>query len=238
MTVVTAMKVEEIGEVNSLDQEKELLLTKLDNLINDLVNRRKVTPIQIFGPIAKYIEMCGDLQEEIVTLETFSRRDIYKYKKKINLLETRFEQNFKLNSLVLPVFIIYIGIILMVFIFTQKNVSEMINNLIGIDSSSRLATIGIVGALLYFSTEILEKIRKKELENKQLEVILNISIRLFIAVVVPLVLLVLFFKSDGTFAEVTVSPELLSFICGYSMTLVIDLMNKLVEKVSNMIRSL
>lgn len=37
-------------------------------------------------------------------------------------------------------------------------------------------------------------------------------------------------KPDGTIGEFTLSPEILSFGCGYSARLVVNIFNKLVEK--------
>ena len=48
----------------------------------------------------------------------------------------------------------------------------------------------------------------------------------------------LFFTEKGEIAKVRMSPELLSFACGYSAKLVMDIFNKLVEKGSKMIEAL
>ena len=54
--------------------------------------------------------------------------------------------------------------------------------------------------------------------------------RLAIAAVVPIVLVVHFFDNAGQLKKLQVGPELLSFTCGYSAKLVIDIFSKLVEK--------
>jgi len=49
---------------------------------------------------------------------------------------------------------------------------------------------------------------------------------------------VLFFTKEGTIADVKISPELLSFGCGYSAKLVVDLFNNIVEKGSKMVQAI
>jgi hypothetical protein len=43
-------------------------------------------------------------------------------------------------------------------------------------------------------------------------------------------LVILFFIKEGQLGERNISPELLSFACGYSAKLVVDFFNKIIEK--------
>src|SRR5262249_49778918 len=100
----------------------------------------------------------------------------------------------------------------------------------------RLISLGLMGAFLYFATSMLALAEGKTMRFARL---LDFSIRILLAVLVPILLVVLLFKPDGTRKELSVlSPEVLSFVCGYSAKLVIELLAKLVEKGSKMIAAI
>lgn len=59
-----------------------------------------------------------------------------------------------------------------------------------------------------------------------------------LAIIVSVILVVLLFNESGTTRKDSIAPELLSFACGYSVKLVVELFNKIVEKGSKLINAL
>jgi hypothetical protein len=130
------------------------------------------------------------------------------------------------------------GIIYLIYMKTG------ISGIFGIDLPPKLIAYSILGAFVYLSTLFLAP-REKEPEQGNLILHMpaspaaNFPARLFLALAVPVVLVGMFLDGDGNLkTELEATPELLSFGCGYSAKLVVDVFNKLVEKASKMIEAL
>ncbi|MCR8655832.1 DUF2304 family protein [Paenibacillus endoradicis] len=228
-----------------LIEEKGILLNRLDIIIQVLRDRSKNAMGMFFSTFLPSINRrlndfaieCLELEKEINTT-VLSVNNIYEFKHKITILEIKFNSTYtRLNFF--PAFLsVYVGSFLVVLLISFFDVPGWINNFFGVSTSSKLISFGIAGALLYMATKLLTHIESNQLNNKQLASVLDVSIRLMLAIVVPIVLVVIFFKPDGTLGDFSVSPELLSFVCGYSAKIVIDIFNKLVEKVSKMIEAI
>ena len=141
------------------------------------------------------------------------------------------------NNLLPSVFIVYFGFILLFFIIRWVDFGGFVNKVLGVNAPEKLVTLGIAGAFVYLATSLLANIQSQS-GDTQLKHILDIAIRLSLAIVVPIILVVLFFNPDGTIGELTITPELMSFACGYSAKLVVDIFNKIVEKASDMIKAI
>lgn len=160
-----------------------------------------------------------------------NNESIYDIKEKILILELESKQ-FKKNTIMLPYIItIYFGTIATYFLISFFDIPSFIQKTLGVSAPEKLISFGISGALIFLATSILLK------SNKNNGVI-EFSIRILLAILVPIILVALLFSNNGELLEFKVTPELISFICGYSAKLVVELLNKLVEKVSTMIQSI
>lgn len=140
---------------------------------------------------------------------------------------------------------IYLPLIALFFGLRYLNLPTLLQtftkDVLKVDAPGRLITFGIAGALVYLATSVLAYLHRPERQNDPIRAIGDFSIRLLLAIVVPIILVSLFFTdsvatSDAPMAaKLRLSPELLAFICGYSAKLVVDVLNKLVEKGGKMI---
>lgn len=124
---------------------------------------------------------------------------------------------------------------LIVFVFLFEIYSGQIS-LTGMvqEPLTQFTLLGVFGVCLYFATDKLADIAA-------LKTIHIWLLRLFIAVVIPFVLVVVFVDGDGKIVEKLdgkKATSLLSFACGFSATLVTEFMNKLVDKARNMVKVL
>ena len=161
-----------------------------------------------------------DLRQEIVDLEIWVRRRIVK------------------NSLLPTILLVYFGASIGFFTLTKIDWSGFARGTLGVAAPEKLVSMGIAGALVYLATLVLDWAKVNSLPTGQIAGVISISTRTALAVIVPIVLVSLFFSEDGKVRKLEVTPELLSFACGYSAKLVIDLCSKVVEKVSTTIRAL
>lgn len=133
-----------------------------------------------------------------------------------------------------------ICLLMLLSIVIYKNIeylSATINMLFGINAPERLIIIGILGAIMYLFTSILNRQEYKSV-GEPAWMVLTFIVRIIVSIIVPILLVVLFFSSDGAIKSLRITPELLSFGCGYSSKLVIDILNKIIQKCSSMINSL
>lgn len=137
----------------------------------------------------------------------------------------------------------FLGLVILFFlilgIFGSPDTWTAINGYLktlGIMAPGPLIGLGIAGAVLYFAIEHLQNTEALSRESKMVVYL----IRLFLAVVVPIVLVALFFgkistDAKGNTGELSRSSEILSFACGYSSKVVVVFFNKIVEKAIKMI---
>jgi hypothetical protein len=137
----------------------------------------------------------------------------------------------------------FLGLIILFFlvlgIFGSPDVWKAINGYLGqlgVTAPGQLIGLGIAGAVLYFAIEHLQNAEALSKESK----VVIYSIRLFLAVVVPIVLVALFFGNVTNDPKTNTgglsrSSEILSFACGYSAKVVVIFFNKIVEKAIKMI---
>lgn len=131
--------------------------------------------------------------------------------------------------------------ILLVFGFFASTViwhTEIIDAIkwwFGDNKPLKYVTIGLSGFMLYW---IGRASRFSESLTGKSGVVLDMLVGVIAAVVVPPVIVILFFEPDGSMRDFKPSPELLSFLCGYSLKVIMDLLAKVIEKVNAAIRAL
>ncbi|MCK4257483.1 MAG: hypothetical protein KAX49_00800 [Halanaerobiales bacterium] len=180
---------------------------------------------------------CIELQIELYK-SSDDALELLELKKKVVSLENQVEQ--KVRPLASVRFLLSFSLILvfvilpLVMLLNSLNLPLMIQESFDIEELDKTIVLGIAGACVYFATSLLSKLDDKSLINKRISGTIKFILRLSLAIVVPFVLIMILFNPDGTVGEVA-TPELLSFACGYSVKLVIDILNKLVEKGSKII---
>lgn len=219
---------------------KELLLTEIDNLIKLLricANSRLILLIilspTIIDKITGFHNDCLCLKRKIAQIDENSDEFMELIKEFFDL-EMRVQKRIAILQTFPNVMGAYIGIFAAYTLIFHLNIIGIVSSILGIVTPEKLITFGISGAFIYLATSHLAE----QYDDPKAKYLIDFPIRLFLAVVVPIILVALFFKADGSAANMAVTPELLSFICGYSSKLVVDIFNKLIEKASKMIESI
>ncbi|WFD09180.1 hypothetical protein [Tepidibacter hydrothermalis] len=221
-----------------IDTSKDELKAKLYNELNDLLKEMYVREDETFNKekskifdwilffntykIEDLINKCIDLQEKLSDIEDDDIKQISQIR--IQVMKIRVESK-KLKTpykMLIFSFIPYL-LILILLCSTMVYFSETIVSFI--NESKNLIFFGIIGAISYFLSY---------LEKKSSGIVFNLLIRFLFAIIIPIILIQLIFES-GKVREANITPELISFTCGYSSKLVIDILNKLVEKGSKII---
>jgi hypothetical protein len=178
-----------------------------------------------------------ELMSRLSRLDDKEIIDVEIYKKYIDI-EKKFKDILSL-TITLPLFVV-IAVAMTLIVFVLKNIeafSFVANYFFGINAPERLITLGILGSLTYLFTSVINKQECGTLSGPSWA-IFTFIVRLVISIVVPVVLVILFFAHDGSIKSLKITPELLSFGCGYSAKLVIDILNKIIQKCTSIINSL
>jgi hypothetical protein len=222
---------------------KTELIAEIDKLI-DLLRTRSTSVLTLVFLAPKFAEIvsefsskCIDLQKKVYATEDGSP-NLLELKKEFLDLEIWVKRRVAKNNLMPTVLVLYVGIFLVITVLRFVDISGFITKTLGVAAPERLITLGIAGAFVYLATSLLTKVTPRETKDKQLSNVIDFTIRLALAIVVPIILVILFFRPDGTIGDVAITPELLSFSCGYSAKLVVDVFNKFVEKASKMIEAI
>lgn len=221
---------------------KDQLLKEIDELIS-LIRRRSnswfaltLLPTTLAGKVSELSAKCIDLKSQILIAEDNSA-ELLEASKKFLDLEIWVKRRVAKNNLAPTVIAIYAGFAFAFFTLQSVDFVSIVTKTLGVTAPEKLITLGIAGALVYLATSLLSSIERED-GDTQIKHIVELTIRLSLAIIVPIILVVLFFKPDGTVGEVTITPELTSFACGYSSKLVLDIFNKLVEKASLMVKAI
>src|SRR5712692_4962729 len=217
---------------------------ELDAILTDVmvgIRGRVQLPIPSMLPYSEsrfdaLIEKCVDLQKELSGVADPDPR-LFDLQKQVLSLEAEYHR-LRTRLLLMPsVILLYIGGALAFALLKFIDIPKFITGTLGVQAPERLISLGIAGAFLYLATSLLTKVEAPAARNSQFSTVADFTIRLSMAVVVPIVLVVLFFTKEGEIGRVKLSPEIMSFACGYSAKLVIDLFAKIVEKCSKMIQA-
>lgn len=149
-------------------------------------------------------------------------------------LESRFKSFTDSRITKLVVLFIAIGVFVTPVVW-HTDIMEALTRWFGSSKSMKFITIGVSGFILYW---IGRASQFSDTLTGKTGVLINLLIGIVAAVVVPPVIVVLFFEADETLREFKLSPELLSFLCGYSLKVILDLLAKVIEKVNAAVRAL
>jgi hypothetical protein len=224
------------------------MITKedIDKGITHIIESVRNAPVPIvylpFFPKARkrvedLLNNCVDLQKELVTLGN-DINGLIELQKKFFELESDYRRQRGIHMLVPTVILVYFGFFVIIFGIRLIPFSSIVKQTLGVEAPEKLIVLGIAGAFLYLATQLLSKTESLSGTDSQLAGVANFGIRLSLAIIVPIILVVLFFTKNGEVADFHVSPELLSFACGYSARLVVELFNKLVERASKLIQAM
>lgn len=183
------------------------------------------------------LERCVDLQKELLKVRE-NTDEILELGKKVYEIETVYARLHTRLMLIPSTLFIYFGIAVVFLIIYLIDLQKLVTKTLGVETPEKLITFGLAGAFLYLATSRLSKLEVVTGTGSQIASVAVFTIRLFYATIVPVVLVALFFKKEGEVNIIKISPELLSFGCGYSAKLVVDIFNKIVDKVSKMIEAL
>jgi len=217
---------------------KEDLIKRLDTLIDDTRNRQGGIAAMFGGLIRTVSDISGeaiDLEKEIAEASDDVGSVLEKYKRVLEL-EGRFRRQVVRLTLLPATLLVYFVAVGLFFLLRYVDLSTFVQKTLGVQAPGKLISLGVSGAFIYLTTSLLS--RSEASGPSQFSAVLNFSLRLLLAIVVPILLVVLFFNSDGSLKKLTVNVELLSFACGYSAKLVVDLLAKIVEKGSKMIAAI
>lgn len=217
---------------------KSELVEKANALIDQLRSEQISFVVLLFSPsgpskIDSYAEKIIDFQKEVKSSPD-DDDSIFDLHKKFIILERATKRRAVILGAFPSIVVLYVAIAVAWLILNSVDIPNFIENTLGVKAPGKLITLGIAGAFVYLATTGLSRTEGHSV-NLGFSSVLHHTIRFALAVVVPIILVVLFFNETGTLKEITVSPELLSFGCGYSAKLVVELFNKIVEKGSKMI---
>lgn len=221
---------------------KDQLLTEIDGLIYLIRTRSNswfaltLLPPSLAEKVSELSAKCIDLKRQVLAAEDNSAELLEESKQFLDL-EIWVKRRVAINNLMPTVIALYVGFALIFFALQRVDFGSIVTKTLGVAAPEKLITLGIAGAFVYLATSLLSRIQGQE-GDTQLKHVVEFTIRLSLAIIVPIILVVLFFKPDGTVGEVTITPELTSFACGYSAKLVLDIFNKLVEKASLMVKAI
>lgn len=220
---------------------KDTLMEKTASLIDQLKEEQNSFVVLLFSSsnpskLDSYADKLIEFQKEILSIQNDDESILDAHKKYL-LLERTTKRHMVILS-TLPTFLtLYLPMAAILLIASSVDVPKFLENTLGVHAPGKLITLGIAGAFVYLATTGLARTETTS-ERLGYPTILHHTIRFSLAIVVPIILVVLFFNESGMLKEVTVSPELLSFACGYSAKLVVEFFNKIVEKGSKMVASL
>ena len=216
----------------------EEILNSLNSLISRMRKQNEESTFSVY--LAKqlrrklnvYIKEAVDLEKDFIQAD--EKTDILELKKKFYELENSFFE-LRIRMVILPgVFFSYLGICSVVILIKLLELPTLIKDTFEVDAPVKLITFGLAGALLYLATRYLSI--EEELKNSKYAI--PFFIRIAMAIIVPILLVALFFDENGELSKLEITPELISFACGYSSKLVVDIFDKLVEKGSKIIESI
>jgi hypothetical protein len=188
------------------------------------------------GRFTDLITKCIDLHRRLSLLPEGA--DTSMESQELFAIEAQYKR-LRAKLLLMPaVFVLYVGFFGLFALITYIDIAGFVKDVLKVDAPERLITFGIAGAFLYLATAVLATLNHGGVTKDAVTKVADFTVRVLLAVVVPIVLVALFFTDEGKVREIQLSPELLAFACGYSAKLVVDLFNKIVEKGSKMIDAL
>lgn len=183
------------------------------------------------------LERSLDLQKQLLKVDD-DTDEVLELGKRVYAIETAYARLHTRLMLIPSILFIYFGVAALILIIYLIDLQKIVTKTLGVETPEKLITFGLAGAFLYLATSRLSKLEVATRAESQIASVAIFTIRLFYATIVPVVLVALFFNKEGEVSNMKISPELLSFGCGYSSKLVVDIFNKVVDKVSKMVEAL
>lgn len=231
------------------------LLNRLSNLNNNLIslllrhfiNNKKIPLLGNLGGISEEDEKEGNiidvltvkcilLQKQIDECSENDYATLYDLKKQVYVLENSINRKLQILGFYPSFIFVYFIVFTAIFIIDRINVPQFIKAAFYVDDPFiRIISFGLAGAFLYLIISINEKFENNKSSDPKLAKVIDITTRFVISVLVPGIIIALFVTEDGQLRQLNFSPDLISFACGYSTKLVVQLFNKIVEKGSKMI---
>jgi hypothetical protein len=182
---------------------------------------------------------CTELRKQILTLSE-DEGALLEFQGRMDDVEASYNRlRFRLvvipSSIVIGLAAVVIG-----FLVMHTGLLDYIQDKLEIRRLMRYVLMAVAGAVLWSLTSIMSKQHVGTSPDSRHVPLGHILIRVLIAIVVPTILVILTFKKDGApmkLVDIWKAPEAWSFLCGYSVQVVITALNKLVDKVTKMIES-
>lgn len=209
-----------------------VLIRKCSNSIFSLL----VLPKPFAQKISELSMSCLELRKKVLAVEDDSE-ELLDLSKEFMDLEIWTKRRVAKNYLLPNIVGVNLFLALFFLVIIQFDFTKFASEVLGVESLEKLMSLGIAGAFIYLGTSLLANIPNRD-GNKQLKSVIDFIVRLLLAVVVPVVTVVLFFEPGGGIGAFSITPELLSFSCGYSAKLVVDIFNKIIDKASKIIEAI
>ncbi len=185
-------------------------------------------------------DQCRSLQTQVAGLPD-DRASRLNFQSSVDDLEASYNR-LRFRLVEVPSFLFMVVAIAVIgFAVFHSGLIDYIQDKLEIRRLMRYVAMAIAGALLWSLTSLMSRRRSRRPGHEDDISIGSVLVRALIAIVVPTIIVILTFKKGGaplSFGQMWKSPEVWSFLAGYSCQLIILALNKLVEKVTKMIESL
>jgi hypothetical protein len=222
---------------------KEQLIEESTQLLEELRSEQRNSAVLLFSPATSgrmdsYIHGCIDFQMQVLKVDETDQSKLLELYRDLIILERTTRRRVLFLNIIPAVLLLYVVFVLAFVVLTSFDIEAFLKNNFSVETPIKYISLGISGALLYLITSYISARESSNLGGDKFSSLLDVTLRFVLAIFVPVILVILIFNPDGTHKEIFISPELLSFACGYSAKLVIDLLSKLVEKAQNMVKAL
>lgn len=134
---------------------------------------------------------CIGLYREVAALPP--NADTWEASQKLMDLEAEYRR-LRAKLMIFPaVALIYVGFILLAGLLTLVDIPAFVKNVLKVDAPERLITFGIAGAFLYLATSVLTNLNQVGRVGDAVTRVADITVRVLLAIVVPIILVALFF---------------------------------------------
>lgn len=212
----------------------ERIQVDLLQLIERIRNPPAIMKSRLFLPntqkrFNELADKCIELHHELAGL---TGEDTWTQSKKLFAIEAEYKR-LRARLVFFPaVCSTYFLFVAAFFLIRYVDISGFIKTILKVDIPERLIIFGASGVFLYFATSVLTGLNSEDMAKDSVARAARFMIRVLLAVFIPTVLVELFFASEGNILSV----EFLAFVCGYSAKLVFDLLSKILEKCSKMLK--
>lgn len=222
---------------------KEQLLEESTELLEELRSEQRNPAVLLFSPATSgrmdsYIHGCIDFQMQVLEASETDQSKLLELYRDLIILERTTRRRVLFLNIIPAVLLLYVVFVIAFVVLTSFDIETFLKNNFSVETPIKYISLGVSGAILYLITSYIGAREPTSQGGDKFSSLLDVTLRFVLAIFVPVILVILIFNPDGTYKEIFISPEFLSFVCGYSAKLVIDLLSKLVEKAQNMVKAL